>query len=443
MSTSHIRSIRVGVESVFGNPATGTGLPSTNGIALRLLECERASLETFGDFPMNEREEARDGPHFLPPEPDTIWASAARVQKRTGTISLTCPLRPLGTGANGTSTSATISLYSDLPLFHLLNSGMWAAATPAASTLTAATNSQAAAAVNVGGDSINAQTGSLVCAARNGAFEVSSVMQVSGATLTLSPALSGTLATNTVIRSMKTLYTDRNLAHASLGYSVALVIDGVGWRTIAQGCRMESFSLSFRGHQAMLEITMQSPYIKDDHSNASVGEPIRTNAAPVHLLNSYVVLSGAATDPVTVGTALSRGTVPVDEVALSYNNTLTPRGFSDNVLGMSDLEVTNVEVECNLTLSVPSNSLGVDFQNQVQRSVLIGLAGSLTSASAVTAGNGAAVYIPAGTLMVDATKRDLGSDLVRQVLTYKQGRFQGDALSTNASNSPFRLGLGL
>ena len=85
----------------------------------------------------------------------------------------------------------------------------------------------------------------------------------------------------------------------------------------------------------------------------------------------------------------------------------------------------------------------MDFQNQVQRSVLVGLAGSLTAASSVTAGNGAAIYIPAGTLMVDATKRDLGSDLVRQVLTYKQGRFQGDALSTNAGNSPFRMGLGL
>jgi hypothetical protein len=318
---------------------------------------------------------------------------------------------------------------------------MWAAATPGGSTYTISTNNVSASSFTVGGDAINAQTGSLVCAARNGAFEASSVMEVSGNTLTLSPALSGSLATNTVVRAMKTLYTDRNLAHASLGASVALVIDGVGWRTIAHGCRMESFALSFRGHQAMLEITMQAPYIKDDHSNASVGEPIRTNAAPVHLLNSYVVVSGAATDPVTAGTALSRGTVPVDEVSLSYNNTLTPRGFSDNVLGMSDLEVTNVEVEANLTLSIPSNSLGVDFQNQ--RSVLVGLAGSLTAASSVTAGNGAAIYIPAGTLMVDATKRDLGSDLVRQVLTYKQGRFQGDALSTNAGNSPFRMGLGL
>ena len=83
-----------------------------------------------------------------------------------------------------------------------------------------------------------------------------------------------------------------------------------------------------------------------------------------------------------------------------------------------------------------------DFKDQVQRSVLIGLAGELDSAVAIAEGNGACFYLPAATLKNDPQKRELGGDLVRQVLNYAAGRFQGEDGSNAWNNVPFKMGLG-
>ena len=52
--------------------------------------------------------------------------------------------------------------------------------------------------------------------------------------------------------------------------------------------------------------------------------------------------------------------------------------------------------------------------------------------------------LPAAQLAVDPSAFDVsGNDIVRQQLTYNQSRFGGDVSGSNATNSPFRLGLGI
>ena len=52
--------------------------------------------------------------------------------------------------------------------------------------------------------------------------------------------------------------------------------------------------------------------------------------------------------------------------------------------------------------------------------------------------------IPAAYLTNDPSAYDVsGNDIVRQTLTYKQSRFGGDDVQSNAGNSPVRIGLGV
>jgi hypothetical protein len=52
--------------------------------------------------------------------------------------------------------------------------------------------------------------------------------------------------------------------------------------------------------------------------------------------------------------------------------------------------------------------------------------------------------IPSAQLANDPSAYDVsGNDIVRQTLTYKQSRFGGDTVETNAGNSPFRIALGI
>ena len=88
MSVTH-RSISVATESSFGSIDTSSGLPSPSGLTFLSLPCEKDPIVVYGDPVVNERTEARDGPHGLPPEPDTVWSAGSRVQRRTGQVQVT------------------------------------------------------------------------------------------------------------------------------------------------------------------------------------------------------------------------------------------------------------------------------------------------------------------------------------------------------------------
>ncbi len=103
---------------------------------------------------------------------------------------------------------------------------------------------------------------------------------------------------------------------------------------------------------------------------------------------------------------------------------------------MSDMEVTNLDVECSLTLSSVKTDLIDDFKDRVVRQVLIGT-------GPIGNGQGMALLIPAGYLTVDPNKYDVSGEIVKQTLTYKQTRFGGDVGSTQPANTPLRLALGI
>ena len=74
--------------------------------------------------------------------------------------------------------------------------------------------------------------------------------------------------------------------------------------------------------------------------------------------------------------------------------------------------------------------------DRVSRQVLVGTGPTGT-------GKGAAFYIPSAFLTVDPLTYDVSGEIVKQVLTYNQGRFGGDVGTGDAKNSLFRIGLGV
>ena len=137
------------------------------------------------------------------------------------------------------------------------------------------------------------------------------------------------------------------------------------------------------------------------------------------------------------GDKLARTTLDCEDFTLTITNTLTPLGYSNSILAMSDMEISDVDVELSLTLSTPNTNLNEDYFNRKIRQVLIGT-------GPVDDGKGCAFMLPAAYLVNDPSQYDVsGNDIVRQNLTYKQSRFGGDLSESGAGNSPLRIGLGV
>jgi len=227
----------------------------------------------------------------------------------------------------------------------------------------------------------------------------------------------------------------------STAHSLSFRVDGVDFRSYAYGCRLETMSLTLDNGRVMADLTYQAALIQDDHGNA-VGpvEPVYNSGAPCFFRGSYAVISSGSptsTTDASTGDTLGRIALDVDDFTLTVTNTLTPKGHSNSILAMSDMEVSDVDVELSLTLSNVNTTINDDFFNRTLRQVLIGF-GPLAS------GQGGAFMLPAAYLTADPSKYDpSGNDIVRQQLTYKQARFGGDIADTGkAYNTPFRLALG-
>ena len=181
--------------------------------------------------------------------------------------------------------------------------------------------------------------------------------------------------------------------------------------------------------------------IQDDHGNAVAPvEPSYNAGSPPFFRGSYVVVSSTSPTSLTNATAgdkLGRTALDCEDFTLTITNTLTPLGHSNSILAMSDMEISDVDVELTLTLSSPSTTLNSDYFNRTLRQVLVGT-------GPVADGKGCAFMLPAAYLVNDPSQYDVsGNDIVRQTLTYKQSRFGGDVAETGAANSPVRIGLGV
>ena len=215
----------------------------------------------------------------------------------------------------------------------------------------------------------------------------------------------------------------------------------MGFRSYAYGCVLESISLSLDNGRVMADLTYQAALIQDDHGNA-VGpiEPTYNSGAPAFFRGSYVVLSDASPTSLTnatTGDTLGRLALDVEDFTFTITNTLTPIGHSNSLLAMSDMEISDVDVELSLTVSSPNTTINNDFFNRTLRQVLVGM-------GPIGDGLGAAVMIPSAYLTVDPSKYDpSGNDITRQQIVYKASRFGGDVSESGAGNSPVRLALGV
>lgn len=429
MSVTH-RSLSVAPESTFGSLSSSTGLPDNSGLTYTSIPCERDPIIIYGDPVVSERNDARDGTYGLPPEPDTVWSGGNRVRRRTGQVVLRVDLTTIGTG----STS-----YVNNYLGYLLGAGF-------RTTLGSFESDTVAAYVSDNQytpteTSTNYVVGGLIGINRNGRAEYSAITDndVSG-DVTLSPAFSGNYDGQTAY-ALQTFYPGQRSAQLGTTFqSVSFRVDGVGFRSYAYGCRLESMQLSLDNGRVMADLTYQAALIQDDHG-AAVGpvEPVYNSGAPCFFRGSYVVISDASPTSLTdatTGDTLGRIELDVEDFTLSVTNTLTPVGHSNSILAMRDMEVSDVDVELSLSVSTINTAINNDFFNRTLRQVVVGF-------GPLTYGQGGAVMIPAAYLTVDPSKYDpSGNDITRQQLTYKASRFGGDVADGQAYNTPFRIGFG-
>jgi len=434
MSVTH-RSLSVAVESSFGSLSATTNLPDNSGLTYTSIPCERDPILIYGEVVASERNDARDGSYFIPPEPDTVFSGGTRQRRRTGTVNLRVDLSTIGSSPSNYNTNY---------LGYLLGAGfltqVGSVASVAASGVTDVNNFAASGFAA-------ADIGTLISSVLNGAVEYSAITEVSGTDIKVSPAFSsGFTAATPSVRGTQTWYPGSRSATGTKTHSLSFKVDGVNFRSYAYGCVLESLSISLDNGRLMADFTYQAALIQDDHSSAAGPvEPTYNAGAPPFFRNSYVVISSTSPSSLTNATTadtLARTTLDCEDFTLTVTNTLTPLGNSESILAMSNMEISDVDVELTLTLSTVSTTVNDDYFNRTVRQVLVGTGPQAD-------GEGCAIMIPAAQLANDPSAYDVsGNDIVRQTLIYKQSRFAGDvnsgaAYESNAGCSPFRLALGL
>ena len=430
MSVTH-RSLSIAPEgSNFGSLSSTTGLPTSSGLTFVSIPCERDPIVIYGEPVASERNDARDGSYGLPPEPDTVFSSGSRVRRRTGQVALRLDLTTIGDAANNYDTNY---------LGYLLGAGFQTAK----HTMTDDTPSAVASDNKFTPTDTNTDysIGALLGCNIAGRAEYTAVTDNDeSGDIAISPALSD-LQTSTTLRALQTWYPGSRAQTGNKVDSVAFQVEGVDFKTLCFGCVLETVSISLDNGRVMADLTYQSACIQDDHGNAVAPvEPTYNAGSPPFFRGSYVVVSSDSPTSLTNATAgdkLGRTALDCEDFTLTITNTLTPLGHSNSILAMSDMEISDVDVELTLTLSSPSTTLNSDYFNRKVRQVLVGT-------GPVADGKGCAFMLPAAYLTNDPSQYDVsGNDIVRQTLTYKQSRFGGDVAETGAGNSPVRIGLGV
>ena len=435
MTVTH-RSISVAKESSFGSLSSSTGLPDNSGLTYTSIPCERDPIIIPGEVVASERNDARDGSYFVPPEPDTVWSGGSRVRRRTGQVVVRVDLTTIGTGAD---------TYASNYLGHLLGAGL-------KNQLPSIVDGDAASAIT----SVNqftptssyavADTGCLIGAELNGRAEYSAITDNDvGGDVTVSPAFSAGFTGTPTLYSLATWYVPSRNDTGTKDHSLSFRVDGVNYRSYAYGCVLESLSISLDNGRLMGEFTYQAALIQDDHASA-VGpiEPTYNAGSPPFFRGSYVVISDgspASLSNGTVGETQGRIALDCEDFTMTLTNTLTPLGHSNSILAMSGMDISDVSVELSLTLSTVNTTIANDYFNRTVRQVIVGT-------GPIADGKGCAIMITAAQLTNDPSAYDVsGNDIVRQQLTYQQSRYAGDfttaSYEANAGNSPFRLGLGV
>jgi len=435
MAVTH-RSLSIASENgSFGSLGTN-GIPSFSTLSFTSIPCERDPIIISGEPVVSERNDARDGAYFVPPEPDTVYNGSNRVRRRTGQIVCRVDLTTIGSTPADYSTNYLGLLLGAGFLTQIPSSNAKADTPSAIADVNTFTPSAAFSATDIG---------TLISTSISGRAEYSAITNndVSG-DVTVSPAYSSTSFTD--VRGLQTWYTPSRGTAGTYGDSVAFRIDGNNFRSYAYGCVLETLNITLDNGRLMGEFTFNSAFITDDHGNAAGPvEPSYNDGAAPFFRGAYTVISNGSPASLSNGTTQeTQGRIALDceDFSLTVTNTLTPLGHSNSVLAMSNMEITDISVELSLTLSTVNTTIADDFFNRAVRQVVVGTGPQGD-------GKGCAIMLPAAMLTVDPSVYDVsGNDIVRQQLTYQQSRYAGDisgaaVYESNAGCSPFRLGLGV
>ncbi len=450
MSTTAIRTMSVATEGSFASIASATGAPSTAGLTFVGLECERASLQSFGEPVLQDRLDARAGPHMYSPEYETGLVSGTRATRLQGTLEVSMVVRTLGnvtTPAPGAGDFATYTGVAGIPWVYLLNTMF------AEDTTGGTGNLEDVIAAGVG---LNEFTPALPASFGEGQLfavniddriEWSAVTDATtGANVIHSPACSRALTgpAADVVRLARTYYPPNDLVTAR-GASVALSMDGEGWGYNAFGCRAESAKFELRGRMLMATFTLRCAHIQP--KTVPVAADFRTALGSVaHLVDSYVVYSSAApADGNAAPVGLTRTTLPVSAFSATFTAPLVARGTPEDIVGVAEWEVgDDPSYEMSMTVSVPNTTIEADLRDMSARSVLVGFGphGPVGSGAGNESGDGAAIYFPAARMTTSPVLRNLGSGIVEQDLTFGNGRWYGDLPAGLApAHTSVRIGL--
>tara|TARA_Y100000034_G_scaffold23055_1_gene26593 strand:- start:1385 stop:2680 length:1296 start_codon:yes stop_codon:yes gene_type:complete len=431
MASSVIRSLGVAVESSVGSVPTGSNFPDASALSFVYPDLRRGSLTTVGEQAVVEQDNARSGPYRHPAEPVVTHDDSGNPQRlRMGSVTLTLPVRTIGPG------DLVFTDYTTLGLHRLLASG-FAVYTPAAATV--GITASGGETEIVAGDADDLTVGQLLKLESNsqGIPDYSGLVHKVDATetLTLSPAFGAVPSfADDTLRQMVTYYIGLGYG-APLGNTVALVLDGDGWRSYLVGGRWTTARFYVEQRQLMVDLTVEGS-IYDDHDNAEVTDPTEAPGDIAHLLSARSCISSSAIPADATGYGLSSTTLHLHEFELTVTNTLSRLGSGLTALGYNQVEIADVLVEGSITLSAPVGSYDDVQLNREHRQVMIGFGPG-------GKGQGAAIYLPAAIFTADGSLRDTDGDTVRQRLQMQQGRCRNDTSSNGPGNSHFRLGLTL
>ena len=434
MATKHIASIAVATEANYANILATTGVPSTAGLAFAKMEIlDRAQLLPPGEPVLTERTGTRTGLYGMAPEPSTINDAAGDpIKRRRGTVVVDIPWRPIGDGS-------TIATYAALPLQRILLTG-----------LETALESDTVADVIVSSADVNTVTvttpgdfaeGHVVRWPKDGRLEYSGVTEVAASVLTLSPAMSAALSGN--LYPMRTNFIPASgVPNAGVNVSVALRLDGHGWRSYCYGCTLTQIVITADAdtHMVRASLTLDCAHIVDDHANAAPALPTFAAGHICHQLESYLVVGATGWTEFggpTAAAAQDRATLCVDSFTLTVDLT---RGYGvcgENITGRSGSEVTNAAVSLEVVTGGVTDTYDDDLWEGKYRNVVLGFAGGTPD----TAGEGGCIMIPAAYLTTDPSLRDAGADHLRTKLMWSAGPYGGDDEVTDPANAILRIGM--
>lgn len=428
--TTHRRSLQIAQEGSFGQIDTTTGLPTLTGLTFVSVEGDRSDIATIGEPVITTREELRSSFYQRPDEMITMKdGSGNLVQRRKGSLTLNCRMRNVGA-----TPGAVIDGVANLPGYWMLNSSLQAF--PYGSTQVV--DSAASATSFVSNTTPAASVGSVLAYDYQGRRHYTGVTDFDSGTdtYTVSPALPVTpSAAQTLFGSY---FLGIPTGTMTVGPSLAFKLDGDGWETLAFGCRLESVEISWDlDGEAMWAFTFSCSHIQDNHASAAIVDPVRPSGHVVHPLGANHVISSTRSDGAGP-LALARTRLAVESGSVTINFTLAPCGDSLTILGMSNLEVTDVMVEISLTLCTVLALVANDYRDGVPRSLML-------SFGPTGAGEGAYIYVPSAVMTSDPNIRDLGGDAIKQVLNYKVGLWIGDEPTGDGEgeNTMFRIGFPL